>query len=94
MKKIALTMRITESEFPPSPDGLRRASGELRDSIAQDWPNFLHSIGIQAVLVPNDPNKCADYLKEAGALILTGGDDIILKNPNTFSPNITFPLRL
>jgi len=76
MDKIALTMRMMPTEY-----------GEWRDAIAQDWANHLHPQNIQPVLVPNDPTKSPEYLKDVKALILSGGDDIVLKTPDDESDN-------
>jgi N5-(cytidine 5'-diphosphoramidyl)-L-glutamine hydrolase len=71
MSKIALSMRMVNSDY-----------GEWRDAIAQDWTSYLHAQDIQPVHIPNDPAHCTKYLDGVSALILTGGDEIILTNPD------------
>lgn len=74
MDTVALTMRMAKTD-----------RGEWRDCIAQDWPEYLHAQDIHPVLVPNDPEECIPYLKGVRALILSGGDDIILRQPDDAS---------
>jgi putative glutamine amidotransferase len=69
--KVALTMRMTRSD-----------TGEWRDCISQDWIEYLGAQDIQPVLVPNDPEHCLQYLVGVSALILSGGDDILLTTPD------------
>ena len=70
MERVALTTRMMQSEY-----------GEWRDAVAQDWSTYLHAQDLSLVSVPNDPENCVQYLDDVRALIITGGDDIILLSP-------------
>jgi len=70
-KNVALTMRMTQDNH-----------GEWRDAIAEDWTQYLHAQDLHEVLVPNDPEHCLSYLDNVSALIISGGDNILLSNLN------------
>ncbi len=74
MDKVAITMRMMPTEH-----------GEWRDAIAQDWANVLLAQSVKPIFVPNNPEHCTRYLDEVKALILTGGDGIVLSEPNAES---------
>ena len=70
MQTIALSMRMVKAD-----------NGEWRDVISQNWSRYLHAQNLRPVLVPNDPDHCTQYLDGVSALILTGGDAIVLQKP-------------
>tara|TARA_B110000014_G_C20088632_1_gene569694 strand:+ start:549 stop:1196 length:648 start_codon:yes stop_codon:yes gene_type:complete len=51
---------------------------EKRDSLSHDWVEFLESINIIPILIPNSISNVDDYLKNLhlDGLILSGGDNI------------------
>jgi len=72
MNRIAVSMRLYKNN----------ATNEWRDCLALDWAKFLHQQGVGVQCVPNDPKHCRQYLGNVDALILTGGDNIILNSPS------------
>lgn len=67
--RIALSMRVTNAIGYDEP----------RDSISHDWITWLENQGHTPLPVPNCLNDAASYLNsmDAGALILTGGNDLV-----------------
>lgn len=72
--KIGISMRIVESDY-----------GELRDAVSHDLVQFVSDQNCEPLLIPNSPQICREYVRQCAMLILSGGDDIILKNPSDTS---------
>ena len=68
MLKIGITFRITNAE----------TYEEKRDSLSHDWAEFLESINIIPILIPNSISNVDEYLENLhlDGLILSGGDNI------------------
>ena len=65
---IGISLRITNA----------KDYDEKRDSLSHDWVEFLESINIIPILIPNSISNVDDYLKNLhlDGLILSGGDNI------------------
>ncbi len=54
--------------------------GEWRDALSHDLIDYVHRQGFEPVLIPNRPEICTEYIRDVAMLILSGGDNIILKS--------------
>ena len=68
MKRVALTMRVTEAH----------GHGEMRDSISHEWLTLTHDWDLTPFPVPNLLTSPGEYLDGIAPdiLVLTGGDDL------------------
>ena len=66
--RIGISLRITEATNYT----------EKRDSLSHDWAEFLESINVLPILIPNSISKIDEYLDNLNldGLILSGGDNI------------------
>ena len=51
---------------------------EKRDTISQEWTNFLQKLAITPILIPNTLDDVKSYISDVGidGIILSGGDNI------------------
>lgn len=71
------------------------ATGEARDAVAHDLVNFLARDGHEVVLIPNSLASVEDFVRRlsASALVLSGGDDILVGVPRAGSSDAVLALR-
>lgn len=72
--KIGISMRMVGSDY-----------GEWRDALSHDLIDYVHHQGFEPVLIPNRPEICTEYIRDVAMLILSGGDNIILKSESDTS---------
>lgn len=65
---------------------------EVRDCISHDYIELFNRHGIQPVLIPNNLSNPIDYFENLNckALILTGGDDVLITYEEIKNKNISF----
>jgi len=68
-KKIGVSMRMVSSDY-----------GEWRDALSHDLIRYVSDQGFEPVLIPNSPETCAIYIRDVVMLILSGGDNQVLKS--------------
>jgi len=68
MKKLALSMRVTEASN----------YFEKRNSLAYEYIDFFEGIGFLVVPIPNNTNQVREYIKElkVDGIVLTGGNNV------------------
>jgi len=68
MKKLALSMRVTEAS----------SYFEKRNSLAYEYIDFFESIGFLVIPIPNNTNHVKDYIEELNVdgIVLTGGNNV------------------
>lgn len=68
MKKLALSMRVTEASN----------YFEKRNSLAYEYIDFFESIGFLVVPIPNNTNHIREYIEElkVDGIVLTGGNNV------------------
>lgn len=58
--------------------------GERRDSLDQNWTNFISACNLSPLLIPNNKN-CAEYILaniHLSGIVLTGGNDLVAYGGN------------
>jgi putative glutamine amidotransferase len=75
MKKILISMRVTESE----------SYHEVRNSIAFEYINFFESLGYLVILIPNNSSNIDKYIdNNVIMIVLSGGNNV---SPTLYNSN-------